>query len=73
MGKPPKLVHGCCVYDSRLIVYGESLNEDDLEMLDTLIHEMIHAEMPHESEKTVRRTASEIAKALFRIGYRVKK
>ena len=42
-------------------------NRDEL---DTAIHEMLHAERPEMREKTVTKTASSIARLLWKMGYR---
>lgn len=43
-------------------------------LLDTLIHEMLHASLgPDATERQVRRVATELARVLWRAGYRVRK
>ena len=43
-----------------------------LAFLDTLVHECLHAEFPKMSEKRVDAAASNIARLLWRLGYRRK-
>ena len=59
---------GLCTWDYEVI--GIKLDQPPKEVLDTVIHEMLHAEFPKMSEEDVARTASEIAGALWRIGFR---
>ena len=42
----------------------------DRDELDTAIHEMLHAERPKMSEACVTKTATSIAKLLWKMGYR---
>lgn len=43
------------------------------EMLDTLIHEMLHVACPYMSEKNVARASEIISTAVWKKGYRIKK
>lgn len=47
-------------------------NAKNKDLLDTLIHETIHAVRPELAEEAVLETASTIADVLWKIGYRVK-
>ena len=40
--------------------------------LETIIHECLHVESWSKSEKAVERTAREVARLLWRLGYRIK-
>ena len=42
-------------------------------LLDTLIHEGLHAALPHLMEHDVTRAATDIARVLWRLGYRSQK
>jgi hypothetical protein len=59
----PNRKWGLCIYSKRTILVRNDLTY--LNTVDTLIHEVIHAQRPHESEVFVNRTATEIAKCLF--------
>lgn len=57
---------GLCIYDTHTILVRNDLSYENI--LDTLIHEIIHAQRPHEAEFFVDRTASETAKILCLCG-----
>ena len=59
---------GKCHYDTQKIVVRGTLSP--LNKLDTVIHELLHAAVPDMDETAVDETASAIAKALWRLGYR---
>jgi hypothetical protein len=66
--KAPAGYLGCCTYKSRTlhIPYdGESLAD-----LDTIIHEALHAAMPYLDEPTINASATEVAKLLWKLGWR---
>jgi hypothetical protein len=44
---------------------------DTLKFLDTVIHEALHAACPAWSEERVARTATDIARLLWRLGFRL--
>lgn len=46
----------------------QSLSEKD--MLDTTVHELLHALFPDLSEESVTKAGTEIAKVLWKLGYR---
>ena len=48
------------------------LNQTPLDVLDTIIHECLHAAIPDLDEEAVTETATDIAKVLYRMGYRQK-
>ena len=47
-----------------------SKNLEEVEELDVLIHELLHAADWYKDEEWVERTASEIAKVLWKLGWR---
>ena len=49
-----------------------SRSQDPLAMLDTIIHECLHAAVPDLAESTVEESATDIARVLYRMGYRLK-
>jgi hypothetical protein len=55
----------------RVIRIGTWQGEDEL--LDTLIHELLHAVEPNWTEEKVTEASSEISRVLLRLGYRRKK
>jgi hypothetical protein len=63
-----KRLWGDCDYQQRLIRVDPQA--DDLNLLDTIIHEYLHAAQPDLSEQAVTDTASDLAGLLFRLGYR---
>ena len=56
--------------DRRIDIDEEAHNGDEEKLLDTVIHEVLHIANPRLAEKTVSNLASELAPALFQIGYR---
>lgn len=48
-----------------------SLHQTDIDIIDTLIHELLHAALPDTCEEAVTETATDIAKVLYRLGVRV--
>jgi hypothetical protein len=48
-----------------------SLNQTPIDLLDTVIHECLHACYPDLDEDAVTEAATDIAKVLFRMGCRV--
>lgn len=66
--KLEKRLCGQCDWDKRTISINERLS-GEIE-LDTLIHELLHACQPDLAEETVTETATDIARVLFRLGYR---
>lgn len=69
-----RLVDGSCSppdgRSKEIVVRGALRGEH---RLDSLIHEMLHASCWDLAEETVERTATEIARALWRLGYRGEK
>jgi len=59
---------GLCNWDERTITIANRLS-GELE-LDTIIHELLHACQPDLAEDTVEQTATDMARVLFRLGYR---
>ena len=57
---------GLCDYTNRVIWIRR--NQTDAELLDTLIHEVLHAAVPHLGEREVAGAARTIAKALTTCG-----
>lgn len=58
----PKRKWGLCVYSTHTILVRNDLSYENI--VDTLIHEVLHAQRLHESESFVNRTATEITTAL---------
>ena len=54
--------------DRRELVVSPSLRGE--QRLDTVIHELLHAALPDLDEDAVNTTASDIARLLWRLGYR---
>lgn len=59
-------MYGLCDYVQRVIWLRR--NQTDAELLDTLIHEVLHAAVPHLGEREVSNAARTIAKALTTCG-----
>lgn len=59
---------GWCIYDDQKILVDKRLEGET--RLDVLIHELLHAHHPQLSEESVTQTATEIARVLWRLGYR---
>lgn len=57
-----------CDYEGRLIQFKPTL--EDVEELDTYIHESLHAVFPDIAESAVGAAASDIAGFLWRLGYK---
>jgi hypothetical protein len=64
--KPPLM--GLCNWDEKTISIADRLS-GEIE-LDTIIHELLHACQPDLAEETVTDTATDLARVLFRLGYR---
>lgn len=47
--------------------------QSESELLDTMVHELLHLNFKYMSEKNVHNSASNIASTLWRMGYRRKK
>lgn len=60
--------YGLCCYDDRTIGIHHRLR--GLSLLDTTIHEVMHAQFPKMSEREVAIRATEIADALWGMGWR---
>ena len=61
-------LYGDCCYDSRTIrIHSGSRG---LSLLDTTIHEVIHAQHPDMPEEDVERRATELATVLWKLGWR---
>jgi hypothetical protein len=58
---------GDCDHENRIIRIYKNLKSFD--RMDTLIHEVRHAQAPHETEDHINRTSTEIAVALESAGY----
>ena len=59
---------GQCDYENRVIRIALGQSED--EMLDTIIHEILHAALADLDEHPVQETANAVSAALWRVGYR---
>ena len=55
----------------RIIRIKSSQKEEDV--LDTLIHEMLHAIFPQLTEDTIYDAANDLSRTLYKIGYRLEK
>lgn len=64
-----ELCDGACVYEKGEIRVRPTLSS--FETLETLLHEMLHAAHPDLDEKPVTETAHDIARVLWRLGYRM--
>jgi len=70
----PKVKHegddcfGVCWHRSRRIEVATDV--DEKEIMDTIVHEMLHASDRNQKEEWVARTAFDITNALWRLGYR---
>ena len=60
---------GLCEYDKRRVSICTSL--EGMERLDTICHELLHACQGFASEEHVAQTATVLATALWRLGYRM--
>lgn len=63
--------HGLCFEDTQEI-YVSAQDRGEV-ALDTLIHEALHAQMDYLTEAKVRAQAAELARLLWRLGYRKEK
>lgn len=63
---------GWCVYSRREIVISSVKNKTEYDHLDSALHELLHAEFPDLKESVVHHGATDIAWALWKIGYRKK-
>ena len=48
-----------------------ALQQTSVDVIDTLIHELMHAALPDISEEAITETATDIARVLHRLGVRV--
>jgi len=48
-----------------------ALQQTSVDVIDTLIHELLHAALPDISEEAITETATDIARVLHRLGVRV--
>lgn len=64
-------MYGLCDYVQRVIWIRR--NQTDAELLDTLIHEVLHAAVPHLGERDVAGAARTIARALITCGVIMRK
>jgi hypothetical protein len=57
--------------DDRVIEIDETAHEgDELKLMDTIIHEVLHIARPRLCERTVAALADELSRTLFQVGYR---
>lgn len=66
--KLPRKLDGLCNADNRVITVQPHLSGE--RELDVLIHEMLHACHWDLAEESITETASDLARVLFRLGYR---
>ena len=66
----PRSTLGLCEWSSRKITISIARKVRGELELDTTIHELIHACQPDLAEDTVEEVASDIARVLWRMGYR---
>lgn len=66
--KVPSDRHGDCDYDRRLIRVSDRLAGDDL--LEVIVHELIHARWPDLSEEAVEEFGQEVASVVTAFGFR---
>ena len=66
----PRSTLGLCDYAKRTITISTARKVRGELELDTTIHELIHACQPDLAEETVEEVASDIARVLWRLGYR---
>lgn len=59
---------GNCNYDSRTIKISPDQSEKDI--LETAVHELLHAALPHHREDVINLAGRDIAAALWSLGYR---
>lgn len=59
---------GLCDWTSKTITIADRLTGES--ELDTILHELLHACQPDLAEDTVDETATDIARILWRLGYR---
>jgi hypothetical protein len=59
---------GFCNWDERTITIADRLTGES--ELDTILHELLHACQPDLAEDTVDETATDVARILWRLGYR---
>jgi hypothetical protein len=59
---------GLCDYENKTLYIPVSAKE--LTDLDTIIHESLHASIPQLCEYTITRSATEISKLLWKLGWR---
>lgn len=63
-----KNLYGRCCYDDKAIEIHTGTRGKAL--LDTLVHELMHAQAPDLAEEAITRRATEIANALWKLGWR---
>jgi hypothetical protein len=68
LGTKAKPFAGECDFNSQTIRVVERLR--GRELLDTVIHEMLHAVCPDKREPWVNEVATDMSKVLWRLGYR---
>jgi hypothetical protein len=56
---------GLCDYDDRTITIGKHCSSEDL--VDTVIHELLHAEYPKMKHKRLKRVAGSLARGLCKV------
>ena len=61
---------GQCFQQSAVVEV--ALKQPSRELLDTLIHELLHAEFPNEKERSITQAARDISAVLHRVGFRLK-
>ena len=66
----PRSTLGLCNWDTRTITISTAKRVKDELELDTVIHECLHACQPDLAEETVEEVASDVARVLWRMGYR---
>lgn len=66
----PGTVYGMIAEDGNVYV---DARQSPSEMLDTIVHEMVHIACPHMSELSVRKLSQTVSAALWKKGYRKQK
>lgn len=67
-GRPMPKSDAHCDYTSREIVVSPRVQGEH--KMDCLIHELLHAAFPDLNEDAINTTASDVARLLWRLGYR---
>ena len=70
-GRLPNGTDGLCDYATRTITIRK--NQRGEAQLDTVIHELLHAAHWDLAEESVEETARDLARVLWRLGYRLEK